>query len=183
MNKHEIKAYEQAITKYNPFHGVNFPITSVQLCEIINGLREKYNEKVVELRHDNFMVKIAEFSGLNFQVAESEYLDDQKKPRKCYLLGKRECRILAATESKTITVLLIDYLEQLELIFEKAKGVTSKVSECLPKVTSVSVSPLSLSTGSASSIPRVPSIKLPMGSTLQNIKRSILRSSIRSANG
>ena len=72
MNKHEINAYKQALEKYNPFHGVNFPITSVRLCEIINGLRERYNEKVVELRHDNFMVKIAEFSGLNFQAAESE---------------------------------------------------------------------------------------------------------------
>lgn len=121
MNKHEIKAYEQAIAKYNPFHGVNFPITSVKLCEIINGLREKHNEKVVELRHDHLMAKIAEFSGPNFRVAESEYLDDQKKPRKCYLLGKLECRVLASNESKTINVLIMTYLEQLELIFEEAK--------------------------------------------------------------
>ena len=78
MNKHEIKAYEQAIAKYNPFHGVNFPITSVQLCKIINGLREKYNEKVIELRHRDLMAKIDSFSGRNFSLAESEYLDDQK---------------------------------------------------------------------------------------------------------
>lgn len=121
MNKHEINAYKQALEKYNPFHGVNFPITSVQLCEIINGLREKYNEKVVELEHKNLIAKIDSFSQLNFQPAESEYLDDQNKPRKCYLLDKRECRIIAATESKAITVLLIDYLEQLEAIFEKAQ--------------------------------------------------------------
>lgn len=127
MNKHEIKAYEQAIAKYNPFHGVNFPITSVQLCEIINGLREKYNEKVVRLEHYDLMKKVDSFSAGNFSVAESEYLDDQKKPRKCYLLGKRECRIIAATESKAITVLLIDYLEQLELIFEKAEKAKANV--------------------------------------------------------
>ncbi|MGC5428826.1 Rha family transcriptional regulator, partial [Aeromonas veronii bv. sobria] len=121
MNKHEINAYKQALEKYNPFHGVNFPITSVQLCGIINGLREKYNEKVVKLEHYDLMKKVDSFSAGNFSVAESEYLDDQKKPRKCYLLDKRECRIIAATESKAITVLLIDYLEQLEAIFEKAQ--------------------------------------------------------------
>ncbi|WP_204787390.1 hypothetical protein [Aeromonas sobria] len=121
MNKHEINAYKQALEKYNPFHGVNFPITSVQLCEIINGLREKYNEKVVELEHKNLIAKIDSFSQLNFQPAESEYLDDQNKPRKCYLLGKLECRVLASTESKAINVLIMTYLEQLEAIFEKAQ--------------------------------------------------------------
>lgn len=122
MNKHEINAYEQALAKYNPFHGVNFPINSVQLCEIINGLRAKYNEKVVKLEHPDLMKKVADFGDVgNFSEMSSEYLDRYGRPQPCYLLGKRECRILAATESKTITVLLIDYLEQLELIFEKAK--------------------------------------------------------------
>lgn len=122
MNKHEISAYKQALEKYNPFHGVSFPITSVRLCEIINGLREKYNEKVVELRHDNFMVKIAEFGGgLNFQVTSSTYTDQWNREKPCYLLGKLECRVLASTESKAINVLIMTYLEQLEAIFEKAQ--------------------------------------------------------------
>ena len=82
---------------------------------------------MVELEHKNLIAKIDSFSQLNFQPAESEYLDDQNKPRKCYLLDKRECRIIAATESKAITVLLIDYLEQLEAIFEKAQE--AKVKE------------------------------------------------------
>lgn len=128
MNKHEIKAYEQAIAKYNPFHGVNFPITSVKLCEIINGLREKYNEKVVELRHDNFMVKIADFrDALNFQVMSYEYHDAYGRPQSCYLLGKLECRVLASTESKAINVLIMTYLEQLEGIFEKAQEAKANV--------------------------------------------------------
>lgn len=127
MNKHEINAYKQALEKYNPFHGVNFPMTSVQLCEIINGLREKHNEKVVELRHDHLMKKIAEFNGPNFRAVESEYRDAKGESRKCYLLGKLECRVLASTESKTINVLIMTYLEQLEAIFEKAQE--AKVNE------------------------------------------------------
>ncbi|MCS3769653.1 hypothetical protein HNP12_003775 [Aeromonas hydrophila] len=127
MNKHEINAYEQALAKYNPFHGVNFPITSVRLCEIINSLRAKYNEKVVELEHKNLMQKIEGFNELNFQPVESLYSDAKGEARKCYLLGKLECRVLASTESKTINVLIMTYLEQLEAIFEKAKE--AKVNE------------------------------------------------------
>lgn len=62
--------------KFNPFHGVDFPITSVNLVTIINGLREQYNEKVVKLRHKNFLTKIDSFgfemTGLNFQLSESK---------------------------------------------------------------------------------------------------------------
>ncbi len=75
MNKKEIQAYQSAFEKFNPFYGVDFPITSVKLCELINKMRNDYNEKVVELRHDNLMDKIREFEGaaLNFQVGESLY--------------------------------------------------------------------------------------------------------------
>jgi hypothetical protein len=77
---------------------------------------------VVKLEHPDLMKKVVDFGDVgNFSEMSSEYLDRYGRPQPCYLLGKRECRILAATESKTITVLLIDYLEQLELIFEKAK--------------------------------------------------------------
>lgn len=62
MNKKEIQAYQSAFEKFNPFYGVDFPITSVKLCELINKMRNDHNEKVVELRHDHLMNKIREFS-------------------------------------------------------------------------------------------------------------------------
>lgn len=57
MNKKEIQAYQSAFEKFNPFYGVDFPITSVKLCELINKMRNDHNEKVVELRHDHLMNK------------------------------------------------------------------------------------------------------------------------------
>lgn len=123
MNKKEIQAYQSAFEKFNPFYGVDFPITSVKLCELINKMRNDYNEKVVELRHDNLMDKIREFEGaaLNFQVGESLYKDSNNQDRKCYLLGKTECRAIAATESKAVCFAIMVYLDQLEQIFEKAQ--------------------------------------------------------------
>ena len=62
--------------KFNPFHGVDFPITSVNLVTIINGLREQYNEKVVKLRHYDFLTKIESFgfemTDPNIRVSESK---------------------------------------------------------------------------------------------------------------
>lgn len=122
MNNKEIQTYQAALQNFNPFYGVEFPITSIKLTDIINKMRNDHNEKVVELRHDNLMVKIKEYEGdgLNFQVIESLYKDSLNRDKKCYLLGKTECRILAASESKTICCLIMVYLDQLEQIFEKA---------------------------------------------------------------
>lgn len=123
MNKKEIQAYQSAIEKFNPFYGVDFPITSVKLCELINKMRNDHNEKVVELRHDDLMRKIREFEGAarNFSVGESLYKDLNNQDRKCYLLGKTECRTIAATESKSVCHMIMVYLDQLEKIFEKAQ--------------------------------------------------------------
>ncbi|MGL4872483.1 MAG: BRO family protein [Aeromonas veronii] len=91
---------------------MNF-IPESDVYRLIMKSRLKTAEK---FEHYDLMKKVDSFSQLNFQPAESEYLDDQKKPRKCYLLGKLECRVLASTESKTINVLIMIYLEQLEAI-------------------------------------------------------------------
>ncbi|CSC06292.1 Uncharacterised protein [Vibrio cholerae] len=71
------------------------------------------------------MNKIREFSeqvnAPNFRVVESSYKDTKGEDRKCYLLGKTECRAIAATESKSVCYMIMVYLDQLEQIFEKAK--------------------------------------------------------------
>lgn len=125
MNKKEIQAYQSAFEKFNPFYGVDFPITSVKLCELINKMRNNHNEKVVKLRHDDLMRKIREFSeqvnARNFSVVESSYKDAKGEDRICYLLGKTECRAIAATESKSVCYMIMVYLDQLEQIFEKAQ--------------------------------------------------------------
>ncbi len=130
MNKKEIQAYQSAIEKFNPFYGVDFPITSVKLCELINKMRNDYNEKVVELRHDHLMDKIREFEGAapNFRVSEQLYkTEGNHKEYKCYLLGKTECRAIAATESKAVCFAIMVYLDQLEQIFEKAQQAKATV--------------------------------------------------------
>lgn len=130
MNKKEIQAYQSAIEKFNPFYGVDFPITSVKLCELINKMRQDHNEKVVELRHDDLMRKIREFEGAarNFSVSEQLYkTEGNHKEYKCYLLGKTECRTIAATESKSVCYMIMVYLDQLEQIFEKAKEAKATV--------------------------------------------------------
>lgn len=123
MNKKEIQAYQSAFEKFNPFYGVDFPITSVKLCELINKMRNDHNEKVVELQHKELMRKIREFveAERNFALGESLYKDSNNQDRKCYLLGKTECRAIAATESKSVCYMIMVYLDQLEQIFEKAK--------------------------------------------------------------
>lgn len=124
MNKHELNAYDNALKDFNPFYGIDFPITSTKLCEIINDLREQYNEKAVTLRHDHFMEKVKEFDfrAPNFRVSESKYkTEGNNKDYKQYLLCKNSCRVLASSESKTINKLIMVYLAQLEAIFEKAK--------------------------------------------------------------
>lgn len=54
-------------------------------------------------------------------MVESSYKDTKGEDRKCYLLGKTECRAIAATESKSVCYMIMVYLDQLEQIFEKAK--------------------------------------------------------------
>ncbi|GHZ97743.1 hypothetical protein VCSRO83_0910 [Vibrio cholerae] len=131
MNKQEIQAYQSAFEKFNPFYGVDFPITSVKLCELINKMRNDYNEKVVELQHKHLMDKIREFSEQvnepNFRLVESLYKDTKGEDRKCYLLDKTECRAIAATESKAVCFAIMVYLDQLEQIFEKAKEAKATV--------------------------------------------------------
>lgn len=137
MNKHELNAYDNALKDFNPFYGIDFPITSVKLCEIINGLREQHNEKVIELKHYDLMKKAREFSEQvnagNFSLVETLYKDAKGEKRSQYLLGKTECRSLAATESKSVCHMLMVYLAQLEAIFEKAKE--SKVTAFDNKLT------------------------------------------------
>jgi hypothetical protein len=94
-------------------------------------MRNDYNEKVVELQHKHLMDKIREFSEQvnepNFRLVESLYKDTKGEDRKCYLLGKTECRAIAATESKAVCFAIMVYLDQLEQIFEKAKEAKATV--------------------------------------------------------
>lgn len=124
MNKNEIIYYEQTLKDFNPFYGVEFPITSMRLTDIINGLREQHNEKVVTLRHDHLMQKVKDFcfgADPNFRVSKMLRKDISGKQVECFILCKNSCRVLASTESKTINKLIMVYLAQLEAIFDKAK--------------------------------------------------------------
>ncbi|UNE55498.1 phage regulatory protein/antirepressor Ant [Bartonella machadoae] len=71
-------------------------------------------------RHDHVMRDIKkmleELSAPKFGVADflGSYIDEQKKPRPCYYLPKRECLILVSGYSTALRAKIIDRWQQLE---------------------------------------------------------------------
>lgn len=84
--------------------------------------------QMMDTRHDSLMRKIEginkDFSHHNFVVAnywvESEYLDAQNKPRKCYKITKKGCEFLAhkttGTKGNLFTARYMDRFEEMENI-------------------------------------------------------------------
>lgn len=86
-------------------------ITSVELVEIINDMRE---EGAAELRHDNFIAKIEKHPGID----APKFLGTQKygnnNTRKVYHLPKREAELMVMSESLAVQTKVYDRMTALE---------------------------------------------------------------------
>lgn len=90
-------------------------ITSVELVEIINDMRE---EGAPELRHDNFMAKIKNHPG----IASPKFLghvqisigNGATRKSKCYHLPKREAELMVMSESLAVQTKVYDRMTALE---------------------------------------------------------------------
>lgn len=97
----------------------------------ITTINSKEVAEMMELRHDNLMRKIEninkDFSEHKIEVAkywlESQYLDAQNKPRKCYEVTKSGCEFLAhkttGTKGNIFTARYMDRFESMEKALQK----------------------------------------------------------------
>jgi hypothetical protein len=87
-------------------------MSSLELVKIINDLRE-YGQ--AELRHDNFMIKVAKVLGetdvLKFQGI---YKDSMNRDKPCYHLPKRESQLMVMSESYKVQAAVYDRMVELE---------------------------------------------------------------------
>ena len=86
-------------------------ISSVELVEIINGLRP---DDAKELRHDNFMTKIEKHPGIDSPKFLGQYKDSTGRTLKCYNLPKREAELMVMSESLEVQTKVYDRLTALE---------------------------------------------------------------------
>lgn len=86
-------------------------ITSVELVEIINDMRE---EGAAELRHDNFMAKIEKHPGIQSPKFLGDYKDSRGRKQKCYRLPKREAELMVMSESLAVQTKVYDRMTALE---------------------------------------------------------------------
>ena len=86
-------------------------ISSVELVEIINSLRE---EGAAELLHKNFLAKIENHPGIQSAKFSADYKDSRGRLQKCYNLPKREAELMVMSESLEVQTKVYDRLTALE---------------------------------------------------------------------
>ena len=95
----------------NMLQTINPTISSVELVEIINGLRP---EGSAELRHDHFMVKIEKHPGIDAPKFSGTQTYGNNNTRKVYNLPKREAELMVMSESLEVQTKVYDRLTALE---------------------------------------------------------------------
>lgn len=70
-------------------------MSSVEIVEVINAMR---GPGKAELRHDNFMAKVAGHPGINRLNFQGVYSDPKGEQRPCYYLPKREAELMVMSE-------------------------------------------------------------------------------------
>ena len=86
-------------------------MSSVELVEVINTMRD---EGKAELRHDNFMAKIAAHPAIDSPKYLGQYKDSTGRSLKCYHLPKRECELMVMSESPAVQAKVYDRMAMLE---------------------------------------------------------------------
>lgn len=86
-------------------------MSSVELVEVINDLREKGK---AELRHDNFMTKVEKVLGSDSPKFLGQYKDTTGRTLKCYYLPKREASLMVMSESYAVQAKVYDRMTALE---------------------------------------------------------------------
>lgn len=81
------------------------------IVEVINAMR---GPGKAELRHDNFMVKVAKHPGINERNFSGVYSDPKGEQRPCYYLPKREAELMVMSESLEVQTKVYDRLTVLE---------------------------------------------------------------------
>ena len=89
----------------------NVAISSVELVQIINDLRE---EGEATLRHTHFMDKVKKVLGEGEPNFRSSYISEQNKELPCYMLPKREASLMVMSYSYKIQAKVYDRMEELE---------------------------------------------------------------------
>lgn len=103
-------------------------ISSVELVEIINSLRE---EGAAELLHKNFLAKIENHPGIQSAKFSADYKDSRGRLQKCYNLQKREAELLIMSESLEVQTRVYDRLSALEARATLTRTATTEATAAL----------------------------------------------------
>ena len=94
-------------------------MTSLELVDYINDSR-KFDEKPVQLRHADFMVKVPKVLGLETsEKFRSSYLAGNGEHRPCYRFPKREACLMAMSYSYELQAKIFDRMTAMEEALKK----------------------------------------------------------------
>lgn len=86
-------------------------MSSVELVDLINSMRE---EGKAELAHSDFLKKVEKVLGKDAGKFSSVYMGGNGQERPCYRLPKRECELMAMSESYAVQAKVYDRMTELE---------------------------------------------------------------------
>ena len=93
-------------------------MTSLELVGLINEERDREDaEKNMvssQLRHADFMAKLERHPGIDSAKFSGQYKDSTGRTLKCYFLPKRECELMAMSESLRVQTRVYDRLKEIE---------------------------------------------------------------------
>ncbi|WP_371767521.1 phage antirepressor KilAC domain-containing protein [Massilia sp.] len=93
-------------------------MSSMEIVSVINEERkadaEAAGTRFVELRHDNFLVKIEKHPGIQSPKFLGDYTDERGRTQKCYYLPKREAELMVMSESLKVQTRVYDRLAEKE---------------------------------------------------------------------
>lgn len=90
-------------------------MSSLELVKVINEVRKAENVEAAELRHDHFMDKVLKVLGEeDAPKFRGIYKDNLNREKPCYFLPRRECQLMAMSESYKIQAAVYDRMEELE---------------------------------------------------------------------
>ncbi|PSW44401.1 hypothetical protein [Photobacterium leiognathi] len=98
----------------NKLNTTTYPISSVDLLDIINKCRSQYEKKPV--RHDHFMDKCKDelLDDQRPEISGGSYIDQKGEARPCLSLSREDALCMAMRESKQIRKQVVEYLKYLE---------------------------------------------------------------------
>lgn len=93
-------------------------MSSLEIVDVINEERKAdakaAGTRFVELRHDNFLVKIEKHPGIQSPKFLGDYTDERGRTQKCYYLPKREAELMVMSESLKVQTRVYDRLAEKE---------------------------------------------------------------------